>query len=145
MIDPTINVSGKGDHVPEPERMIRTFKDSTCCTKTILSMFKKFPNSFIVKMIAAVILFYNFSISVGGASTTILPYTIMTRRVLNVKGDCVRYLGEYVMVYNNVRKEQSNSTDVMRALPTLATHPTINKQGLYLYFNLSSGKVMRRS
>ena len=31
-------------------------------------------------------------------------------------------------------KEQSNSTYVMRALPALATRPTINEQGSHLYF-----------
>ena len=84
-IDPTINVSGKGDHVPEPERMIRTIKDGVRCTKASLPMFKKFPKRFIIEMVAAVLLFYNFSILVGGASTTIPPYTIMTGCVLNVK------------------------------------------------------------
>ena len=45
-IDLTINVSGKGDNVPEPKRMIRTIKDGTRCTKASLAMFKKFPKRF---------------------------------------------------------------------------------------------------
>ena len=69
----------------------------------------------------------------------------MTGRVLNVKRDYVHCFGEFAMVDNNVPKEQSNSTDVMRALPTLVTRPTINEQGSHFYFNFSSGKVVRIS
>lgn len=60
----TLNVTGKDVHVSGPERMICTIKDGARCTKASLPMFKKFPQRFIVKIVAAVILFYNCSIPV---------------------------------------------------------------------------------
>ena len=114
--EPSIESSGKGEHVPEPERMIRTIKDSVRCTRASMRLVKRFPLLLIIEMVAAALLWYNFSIPVGGVSSTIPPYTIMTGKVLDVKRDCKHRFGEYVHVPANVDPKKSNDTRVRRSV-----------------------------
>ena len=114
--EPSIESSGKGEHVPEPERMIRTIKDSVRCTKASMRLVKKFPLMLIIEMVAAALLWYNFSIPVGGVSRTIPPYTIMTGKVLDMKRDCKHRFGEYVHVPANVAPKKSNDTRVRQSI-----------------------------
>ena len=42
-VEPGVNTSGKGDHVPELERLICITKDGVCSLKSGVRHFKKFP------------------------------------------------------------------------------------------------------
>lgn len=57
-------------------------------------------------MVAAVLLFYNLTILIDPVLATILLYTILTRKVPNVKRDMKHQFGEYVKVTVNVSKKK---------------------------------------
>ena len=93
--------------------MIITIKDGVRSIKAGMCYFKQFLKLMVIKMVAAVLLFYNLSIPTEAVSATAPLYKIMTGKVLNINQDCNHLFGGYVHILANIQKEKSNDTDVL--------------------------------
>jgi hypothetical protein len=135
----TLNIAGKGEHVPEIERGIRTVKERTRCTYNT-TRFDKFPPKMIMGMVFLSVFWLNAFPNKHKISTTLSPRTIVTRCHIDYTIHCKIEYGQYVQTH-----EKHDNTMDTRTVGALALRPTDNAQGGYYFYSLASGIRLHRT
>ena len=135
-----VNLTAAREHVPEIERRIRLIKERGRGIKNTLP-FKKLPKLILVEMVNFVVMWLNNFASKSGISETLSPREIILRRKLNYKKHCRVPFGQYCEVDDD--PDETNDTR-SRSTPAIALGPTGNAQGTYKFFNLLTGKKIKR-
>ena len=132
------NIAGRGEHVPDVERYIRTVKERCRSTMSTLP-FKQVPRLMVCELVYSSIFWLNAIPPKDGASEVISPRTIMTGRELDFVKHCSLQHGAYVQA-----TEESSKTMRERTIGAIALRPTGNEQGGQYFMSLGTGKRIHR-
>ena len=139
-----VNTTAKNEHVGEIERKIRHVKERARCVKSTLPYrFKALPNAIIKAMLYNVILWMNAFISPQGVSETYSPRELVLRRQLKWKLHARANFGCYFEAYDEPGPNETN-TQAERTVACINLGPTGNFQGTHKFFNLATGRVIKR-
>lgn len=134
-----LNIAANDEHVPEVERRIRTLKERARCVFNTLP-FRQLPAAIAVEIVHYANFWLNCFPHDDGISDKISPREIMTNTKLDYNKHCRLEFGAYVQTH----EDHDNSMDA-RTIGAIALRPTGNAQGGYYFFNLMTGKIVRRS
>jgi hypothetical protein len=135
-----INTTAAKEHVPEIERRIRLVKERGRGYLNTLP-FKKMPQLILIKLIYHAVLWLNAFPSKSGFSQTLSPREIVLRHRLDFKKHCRAPFGSYCEAHDEPTPTNNMSS---RATPSIVLGPTGNLQGTYKFFNLETGKKIKR-
>jgi hypothetical protein len=135
-----INTTAAKDHVPEIERCIRLIKEWGRGYLNTLP-FQKIPQLILIELIYHAVLWLNAFPSKSGVSDTLSPRKIVLRHRLDFKKHCQAPFGSYCEAHDEPTPTNNMSS---RATPAFVLGPTGNLQGTYKFFNLETGKKIKR-
>ena len=132
----TLNVAAKGEHVPEPERAIRTIKERVRAYINTLP-FQLTP-MLKVHLVQYCVMMINM-VPKGDSEQS--PREELTGQKVDFKRDCKVQFGAYCQVH-----EDNVVTNTMepRVTSAIALGPTGNAQGSYKFMSLSTWKIITR-
>jgi hypothetical protein len=96
-----MNIAARDEHVPEVERYIRTLKERTRATYTMLP-FPHLPGRMIVELIMAQNYWLNVFPAHDGVSLHISPRCMLTRQDVDFKKHCKLEFGSYVQTHDEI-------------------------------------------
>ncbi|MHA7927606.1 MAG: reverse transcriptase domain-containing protein, partial [Marinobacter sp.] len=134
-----LNSVGRGEHVPEAERYIRTVKERVRAVYNSLP-YRRMPGQMLVELVAYAVFWLNSFPHPEGVSQAISPRTILTGQQLNYHHHCRLEFGTYVQVHD----EHDNSM-ASRTTGAIALRPTGNAQGGYYFLSLTTGRRISRN
>jgi hypothetical protein len=134
-----LNVTSRGEHVPEIERYIRTIKERTRSIYNVLP-YKKMPSKMVVEMVQGSVFWLNIFPSTDGVSDTMSPRLIVAGFELDYDKHCQLEFGAYAQVH-----EEHDNSMATRTTGAIALRPTGNAQGGYYFLSLSSGRRLNRN
>ena len=135
-----VNTTAAKEHVPEVERRIRLIKERSRGILNTLP-FKKMPQNMLVELIYHVVLWLNAFPTKSGVSETLSPREIVMRHTLDFKKHCKAVFGSYCETHD---EPAPTNTMVSRSTPAIVLGLTGNLQGTYKFFNLETGKKIKR-
>ncbi len=136
-----INTTAAKEHVPKIERRIHLIKEQG---KGILNTlpFKKLPRVILIELIYHVVLWLNaFPLKNSGVSAYLSPRELVIRHKLDFKKHCRAQFGSYCGVHDEPVPTNSMNS---RTTPAIVLGPTVNLQGTYKFFSLTTGKKLKR-
>ena len=135
----TVNVVGKGEHVPAIERFIRVIKERCRCYYAMLP-FKSLPRIMVIHLLITVMFYINAFVWRKGVSQYLSPLTILEGVVLDYNLHFQVIFGEYIHTY-----DETTNTMKSRSVEAIALGPNGNLQGGIRCYNLVTGKILSRS
>lgn len=137
-----MNPVSAGEHAPVIERHIRHMKEGVRGLYQMLPFDKrrKLPERIIIELVHAKTFYKNAVPALDGISDVIAPREIITQQRINYKRHCSLVFGQYVQTH----EEHDNSMKA-RTIGAIAMRPTGARQGGYFFFNLSTGRLIRRN
>ncbi|OEU10337.1 hypothetical protein FRACYDRAFT_247347 [Fragilariopsis cylindrus CCMP1102] len=135
----TVNVVGKGEHVPAIERFIRVIKERCRCYYAMLP-FKTLPRIMVIHLLVTVMFYINAFVWRKGVSQYLSPLTILEGIVLDYNLHFQVIFGEYIHTY-----DETTNTMKSRSVEAIALGPNGNLQGGIRCYNLVTGKILSRS
>ena len=135
----TVNVVGKGEHVPAIERFIRVIKERCRCYYAMLP-FDVLPRIMVIHLLTTVMFYINAFVWRKGVSQYLTPLTILEGVVLDYNLHFQVIFGEYVDTY-----DETTNTMKSRTVTAIALGPNGNLQGGIRCYNLVTGKILSRS
>ena len=135
------NSTAAREHIMEIERRIRTIKERGRGIKNILP-YKAPPKLILIEMISFVVMWLNAFPTKSGLSEDLSPREIVMRTKLTFDKHCrVPLFGAYVETHDHPDKTNDSRP---RTTPAIALGPTGNAQGTYKFYNLKTGKKIKR-
>jgi hypothetical protein len=135
---PQLNVCGAGEHVPEAERMIRTVKDRTRSTLTLLP-YRWLPRLVVIHLVRNAVLWLNAFPSADSVSTEHSPRYLLTGRELTYDKHVRIEFGAYAQTHEEHTNDMGH-----RTMGAICLGPTGNAQGGHWFLCLTSGaRVIR--
>jgi Reverse transcriptase (RNA-dependent DNA polymerase)/Zinc knuckle len=134
-----MNITARDEHVPEAERYIRTLKERTRATYTMLP-FPHLPGRMIVELIMAQNYWLNVFPASDGISAHMSPRCLLTGQDVDFNKHCKLEFGSYVQTH-----EEHDNSMVARTIGAIALRPTGNAQGSWFFLSLSSGQRISRT
>ena len=135
----SLNTVARQEHVPEVERFIRTLKERIRSVYNTLP-FTSMPPRMMIELVYYCNFWLNSFPTEEGISKSLSPRTIVTGNHINYSKHCRIEFGEYVQTH-----EEHDNTMLPRTIGAIALRPTGNAQGSYLFFSLSSGRIIIRN
>lgn len=137
---PYINTTAAGEHVSEIERYIRTVKDRTRSTYTVLP-FKRLPSrTMLVHLVKNTVFWLNAFTTDDGISRVHSPRYIITGHALSKKNALLEFVS-YVQTHEVHTSDRSQCTSM--GCICLGP-PTGNQQGGHWFMSLTSGERVVR-
>ena len=134
------NTSAAEEHVAEIERCIHTVKER-CRTVASDLQFNYLHKTIVINMIYFCILWLNAFLVKNGISQEFSPRSIVVRTKLSWKKHCCIKVGDYAEVHN---EPDPNNTISPCTHPEIAVVPTGNFNGIYKFFCLITGRILKR-
>ena len=135
-----LNTTAASKHVPEIECCNQLVKERARGILNTLP-YKRMPQTILVKLIYHVVLWLNAFPSKTGVSDTLSPREIVLRHRLDFNKHCRAPFGSYCEVHDEPTPTNSMNS---RSTPAIVLGPTGNLQGTYKFFNLNTGKKIKR-
>ena len=137
-----MNPVAAGEHAPVIERHIRHLKEGVRGMYQMLPFDKdrKLPTRMIIELVHAKTFFKNAVPALDGISEVLSPREIITQQRINYNRHCALVFGQYVQTH-----EEHDNTMQSRTIGAIAMRPTGARQGGYFFFNLRTGKIIRRN
>ena len=135
-----INTTAAKEHVPEIERRIRLIKERGRGILNTLP-FKKLPRIILIELIYHAVMWLNSFPSKSGISQILSPREIVTRHKLDFRKHCKAPFGAYCEAHDEPSPTNSMAS---RSSPAINLGPTGNLQGTHKFFNLATGKKVKR-
>ena len=135
---PQLNTTSANEHVPEAERCIRTIKERTRSTYTILP-FTYIPRLVIIHLVKNSVLWLNALPAKDGVSNNHSPRYLLTGAELNYENHVQIEFGKYVQTH----EEHDNSMQA-RTMGAICLGPSGNRQGGHWFMSLTSGSRVTR-
>ena len=132
---PTLNTAAADEHVPDIERYIRTVKERTRSTYTMLP-YRHLPRIVLIHLVKNVVFWLNAFPTNDGVSKKYSPRYIMTGQQLSYSKHAIIEFGAYVQTH----EQHSNNMD-QRTMSAICLGPTGNQQGGHWFMSLSSGRT----
>jgi hypothetical protein len=134
------NSTAAREHVMEIERRIRTMKERGRGIKNVLP-YKALPKLMLIEMVYFVVMWLNAFPSKSGISEDLSPREIVLRTRLTFDKHCRLPFGAYVEAHDHPDITNDNRP---RTTPAISLGPTGNAQGTYKFYNLKTGKKIKR-
>lgn len=135
----TLNTVGRGEHVPDIERYIRTVKERCRCMFHSLP-FDMVPKKLIMEMAYSAVFWLNAFPTADGITNQYSPRAIIIGQHVDFNSHCALEFGTYSQVH-----EEHDNTMQARTTGAIALHPTGNVQGGYYFYSLTSGQRLNRN
>jgi hypothetical protein len=135
---PNLNTTTADEHVPDIERHIRTVKERTRSTYTMLP-YRHLPRIALVPLVKNAVFWLNAFPTNDGVSKKYSPRYIMTGQPLMYSKHVMIEFGAYVQTH-----EQSSNNMDQRTMGAICLGPTGNQQGAHWFMSLASGERVVR-
>jgi hypothetical protein len=133
-----LNPGGRGEAIPVVEREIRTIKER--CRGIINTLAYTLPYCLVAALCIYVVQRLNM-FPRSTALTNLSPREQLFNRVVDAKTDAALGFGDYVQAHRNV---EDNSMEP-RTDGVIALYPIGNLEGTWAFYNLNTGRVIRRN
>ena len=100
--------------------------------------FKIMPGQLTMELLSSCFFWLNVCPRKSGFSDTMIPRTIVTGLMIDYNKHCKLQFGEYVQTHESHNKSTGNT----RKIGYLALRPTVNEQGGYYFYSLSTGRTI---
>jgi len=135
---PQLNTTSADEHVPEAERCIRTIKERTRSTYTMLP-FTYIPRLVLVHLVKNSVFWVNALPANDDVSNNYPPRYLLTGAELNYENHVQIEFDKYVQTH----EEHDNSMQA-RTMGAICLGPSGNRQGGHWFMSLTSGSCVTR-
>jgi hypothetical protein len=133
-----LNTTAANEHVPDIEQYIRTVKEQTRSTYTML-LYCHFPRIVLMHLVKNTVFWLNAFPTDDGVSKKHSPQHIMTSQRLSYDKHAVIEFGSYVQTH----EEHFNNMD-QHTMGCICLGPNGNQQGGHWFMSLASGEQVSR-
>ena len=104
-------------------------------------LYKKSPNRIISRMVENAFFWVNALPINSGMSSTISPWTLVTRAAIDFSKHCKIEFGVYAEAHKTIFPRNSTQSHTE---PAICLGPTVNLQGSYWFLDLHTGSFIKR-
>ena len=131
MIETSINITAKDEHVKETERKINSVKEGARSMQATISMFQKVPQITVIFLIRDMLFWLNCILT---KFSNYYPTRIIKDQLINYKVHCKHQFGEFVHIVTKT----TNLIELPRTINALAAYLTSNEQRTGRYLNIAT-------
>ena len=139
-LDLKVNVTSRGEHVPEAERNHRTIEER--CRATYHNLpYKLLPQLMADELVTDCVFKLNLFPAKGGVSSYYGPWTIITKKDVDYEKYLTIPFGTYVQAY---QENNPTNTNAARTVDAMCLGPEFeNNQGGHKCMDLNTGRLIR--